>query len=108
MLISEWQASFIAAVQNRQYHLYSPAMVESLMQPETDATAFKATAHKWFSNYEANNKSSTPLSQDTDPLTPRGLWKLIDSITDVVPPAMLNEQGDPLNTEDGQVIQVEA
>ncbi len=111
MTIIEWQEKFLAAVENRQYNIYPPAMAKDLMKAVTDATAFKALAYAWFSRYENINISSTPVSQDYDPLTPRGLWALIGTIAGGTPPgpaSITTEQDAPITTEDGKAIQAES
>lgn len=108
MLITEWQAQFIAAVQSRQYSIYPPAMINSLLEVEADAVKFKAKVDRFFAPYETASVSSTPGSRNTDPLTPRGLWALADTITDgVVPPVVLTEEGAPVITEDQKAVQLE-
>lgn len=106
MLITEWQDKFRAAVLDRQYNIYPPAMVKALLTPETDAATFMQLAAKYFAPYESLTVTSTPYPHIAGP---RELWNDIADIENAPPEpeALLTETGGNIQTESGGNILLE-
>lgn len=108
MLITEWQTQFLAAVKAKRFNVYPPAMINSLLEIETDVVAFKAKVKAFFSKYETATVTTSGGASDKDPLSPRALWLLSETIAGVATPVILTEEGDkPILQEDEKPLALE-